>query len=159
MMMTRFRERSVTDMKRVFLADESHALLIANLEKRTVTHPQSEKSLVEFFKLERNFAVVCLENGELVSYCTLTSVLDEAQIINVATAPEYKRQGCAKAVFERIFEECAHRGIITVSLEVRESNSPAISLYEDLGFSVAGKRKDFYTDPRENALIMIKNLD
>ena len=158
-MTTHSPEHSVTDMKSILLADESHAPLIAALEACTFSHPQSEKSLVEFFKSERNFAVVCLENGELVSYCTLTSVIDEAQIINVATAPEYKRQGCAKAVFERIFEECARRGIITVSLEVRESNSPARALYEDLGFSVAGKRKDFYTDPRENALIMIKNLD
>lgn len=158
-MTTRFRERSVTDMKSILLADESHAPLIAALEACTFSHPQSEKSLVEFFKSERNFAVVCLENRELVSYCTLTSVLDEAQIINVATAVEYKRQGCAKAIFERIFEECMRKGIISISLEVREGNLPAISLYEDLGFSVAGKRKDFYTDPRENALIMIKNLD
>ena len=157
--MTRFRERSVTDMKSILLADESHAPLIAALEACTFSHPQSEKSLVEFFKSERNFAVVCLENGELVSYCTLTSVLDEAQIINVATAPEYKRQGCAKAIFERIFEECMRKGIISISLEVREGNLPAIALYEGLGFYIAGKRKNFYTDPRENALIMIKNLD
>ena len=158
-MTTRFRERSVTDMKSILLADESHAPLIAALEACTFSHPQSEKSLVEFFKSERNFAVVCLENRELVSYCTLTSVLDEAQIINVATAVEYKRQGCAKAIFERIFEECMRKGIISISLEVREGNLPAIALYEGLGFYIAGKRKNFYTDPRENALIMIKNLD
>lgn len=158
-MTTRFRELSVTDMKSILLADESHAPLIAALEACTFSHPQSEKSLSEFFKSERNFAVVCLENAELVSYCTLTSVLDEAQIINVATAPEYKRQGCAKAIFERIFEECMRKGIISISLEVREGNLPAIALYEGLGFYIAGKRKNFYTDPRENALIMIKNLD
>ena len=158
-MTTHSPEHSVTDMKRVFLADESHALLIANLEKRTFTHPQSEKSLRELLGSEQGFAVVCLESGELASYCTLTSVLDEAQIIYVATAVEYKRQGCAKAIFECIFEECARRGIISISLEVREGNLPAIALYEGLGFYIAGKRKNFYTDPRENALIMIKNLD
>ena len=158
-MMTHSPAHSVTDMKSILLADESHAPLIAALEARTFSHPQSEKSLRELLGSEQGFAVVCLESDKLASYCTLTSVLDEAQIINVATAVEYKRQGCAKAIFERIFEECIRRGIISISLEVRESNLPAIALYEGLGFYVAGKRKNFYTDPRENALVMIKNLD
>ena len=86
-------------------------------------------------------------------------MLDEAQIINVATSEAYKRSGCANAVIGGVFDECNKRGIVSISLEVRESNAPAIALYEKLGFVVAGKRKNFYTDPRENALVLIKNLD
>jgi ribosomal-protein-alanine N-acetyltransferase len=100
-----------------------------------------------------------LEDGDLGSYCTVTTVLDEAQIINVATAERYKRQGCADAVISGVIDECKRRDIVSISLEVRESNAPAISLYEKFGFFVAGKRKNFYTNPRENALVMIKNLD
>ena len=62
-------------------------------------------------------------------------------------------------VMTRVLEECEKRGITLISLEVRESNASAISLYEKLGFLTAGKRRDFYRDPRENALVMIKNSD
>ena len=100
-----------------------------------------------------------LEDDELASYCTVVTVLDEAQIINVATDISLRGRGYAKAVLEAVFEECKKRGISFISLEVRESNLPAISLYQSLGFTTEGKRKDFYKNPRENALVMIKNLD
>ncbi|MBQ9978538.1 MAG: ribosomal protein S18-alanine N-acetyltransferase [Clostridia bacterium] len=146
-------------MARVILGDKSHASFIASIEACTFTHPQSEGSLAEFFASERNFSVLCFEGDELVSYCTVTTVLDEAQIINVATSEHYKRRGCAHMVMTRVLEECEKRGITLISLEVRESNASAISLYEKLGFLTAGKRRDFYRDPRENALVMIKNSD
>jgi ribosomal-protein-alanine N-acetyltransferase len=65
----------------------------------------------------------------------------------------------AKDVLLKVFEECTKRGIVFISLEVRESNVPAISLYQSLGFTIEGTRKNFYSNPRENAFVMIKNLD
>jgi ribosomal-protein-alanine N-acetyltransferase len=67
--------------------------------------------------------------------------------------------GYAKTVIEAVFAECYKRGINSISLEVRESNVLAISLYQSFGFKIEGKRKDFYKNPRENAFVMIKNLD
>lgn len=146
-------------MKNAFFAREEHIPLIAELEKQTFSHPWSESSLSTFFETESALYAICLADGELASYCTMLLVFDEVQIINVATAEKYKRQGYAEAVIELTLEEARRRGITSISLEVRESNAPAIALYEKFGFFKAGKRKDFYTDPRENALVMIKSLD
>ena len=145
-------------MKKVILANKEHLSLVANIEKVVFTDPCSERGL-EIFLDEKNFCVCCFEDEVLTSYCTLVTVLDEAQIINVATHPLFRGKGYAKEVINAIFEECKKREIAFVSLEVRESNAPAISLYNSFGFTVEGKRKDFYKNPRENALVMIKNLD
>lgn len=146
-------------MKKAIIAKKEHIPLIAELEIKTFVHPWSESSLNSFFETGSAIYVVSMEEDELASYCTMLLVLDEVQIINVATNEKYKRQGYADAVIGFALKETKNRKLRTVSLEVRESNSPAIALYEKYGFFVAGKRKDFYTDPRENALVMIKNLD
>jgi ribosomal-protein-alanine N-acetyltransferase len=145
-------------MKNIILASKEHLPFIANIEKEVFSEPWSEKSL-ELCLTEKAFCVCCLEDDVLLSYCTVITVLDEAQIINVATTQKFRGKGCAKAVLEAVFDECRKREITIISLEVRESNLPAISLYQSLGFKVEGKRKDFYKNPRENALVMIKNLD
>ena len=145
-------------MRKIFIAQKDHLHAVAELEKITFYEPWSENAL-ELFLLEPNFCVACYENEELASYCTVTTVLDEAQIINVATDTCFKRMGYAKDVLDRVFWECKEKNIHLISLEVRESNIPAIKLYEALGFVIAGKRKDFYKYPRENAFVMIKNLD
>ena len=145
-------------MREVFLAREEHIPHIAALEKATFTTPWSESSIRMFFDIGGTFTAVCLEDGELASYCTVLIVLDEVQIINVATAEKYKRRGCADAVISLVLEESKRRNIETLSLEVRVSNDPAISLYEKYGFSIAGRRKDFYEKPKEDAFVMIKYL-
>ena len=151
-------ERLAINMANIILAKKEHLSLIAHLEKEIFSEPCSENGL-EIFLNERNFCTLALEDGVPVSYCTVVTVLDEAQIINVATSPDFRGRGYDKAVLEGVFEECKKRGISFISLEVRESNLPAISLYQSLGFTTEGKRKDFYKNPRENALVMIKNLD
>ncbi len=145
-------------MREIIIAKREHLPNIAILESKTFDEPWSEKAL-ELFLNENAFCVACFEDDGLASYCTVMTVLDEAQIINVATDDKYKRRGCGSAVISFVLEECARRALNTVSLEVRESNIPAIALYKSFGFSAEGKRKDFYKNPRENALVMIKNLD
>lgn len=145
-------------MNGIILAKKEHLSLIANLEKEIFSDPCSEKGL-EIFLKDNAFCVCCFEDDTLASYCTLITVLDEAQIINVATSFDLRGKGYAKSVLNAVFDECRKREIASVSLEVRESNMPAISLYESLGFTIVGKRKDFYKRPREDAYVMIKNLD
>ncbi len=145
-------------MRKILLANKEHLHLVADVEKIVFSEPCSEKGL-ELFLDEKNLCVCCFEDDTLTSYCTLVTVLDEAQIINVATAPEFRGRGYAKEVISGVFDECKKRKISLISLEVRESNAPAIALYNSFGFTQEGKRKDFYKNPRENALVMIKNLD
>lgn len=145
-------------MKNIILAKKEHLSFVAELEKEVFSEPWSEKSL-ELCLTERAFCICCFEDDMLTSYCTVITVLDEAQIINVATSPSYRGIGYATLVLKAVFKECKNRGLTMISLEVRESNLPAISLYRSLEFTVEGRRKDFYKNPREDAFVMIKYLD
>ena len=145
-------------MRKIILAKKEHLSLVADIERMVFSEPWSEKSL-ELCLGENSFCVCCFEDEILTSYCTVITVINEAQIINVATSKEFRGMGYAKTVIEAVFAESYKRGINSISLEVRESNVPAISLYQSFGFKIEGKRKDFYKNPRENAFVMIKNLD
>ena len=102
--------------------------------------------------------MVCSSDGQVCAYGGMMVAVDEGQITNIATHPDYRRQGYGKAIVEALIKYSKNNGINSISLEVRESNRAAIELYSRLGFKVEGKRKDFYTKPTENALIMILNL-
>ena len=83
-------------------------------------------------------------------------VLDEGYISNVAVSPEYRRQGIADALIERLCIICRGLELSFVTLEVRAGNMPAIALYEKHGFHRVGLRRNYYERPREDALIMTK---
>ena len=85
-------------------------------------------------------------------------VLDEGYIANLAVKKAYRRQGVAEALLSKVIETAKENNLSFVSLEVRESNTPAIKLYEKFRFSKQGVRKDFYRSPKENGLILTKYL-
>ena len=85
-------------------------------------------------------------------------MLDEGYITNVAVFPQYRKKGVATALIKRVFELAREKKLAFVSLEVRVSNSNAIALYKKAGFKEEGRRKSFYRDPREDALIMTKRF-
>ena len=82
---------------------------------------------------------------------------EEADISNVAVKKNFRRKNVAENMLNKLFYECGEKGVSDITLEVRETNVPAISLYEKLGFEEAGIRKNFYEKPVENALIMWKH--
>jgi [ribosomal protein S18]-alanine N-acetyltransferase len=99
------------------------------------------------------------ESGVLVGYLVLSRYVDAWHVMNVAVAPEKRRQGIASALLRRLLDltkDDADRGY---TLEVRVSNVGAISLYERFGFKPKGVRRGYYTDNREDALIMWRNAD
>lgn len=102
------------------------------------------------------YYIVAEEDGHIAGYCGMCMVLDEAEIQNVAVAPEYRRKGIAVAMLNALFEFGEKKQIIRYMLEVRDSNVPARSLYERLGFTQVGRRKDYYEKPREDAILMDK---
>jgi len=98
-----------------------------------------------------------LETLQLVGYLVISRYVDAWHVMNVAVAAEHRRRGIATMLLERLFEltvDDARRGY---TLEVRVSNATAISLYERLGFEARGIRRGYYTDNREDALIMWKD--
>lgn len=127
------------------------------LEKLCFSVPWSAKAL-EMLTQEPYSAFVLKENGKLVAYGGMLCVAGEAQILNIATSPEFRRRGYARQLLNALCETAKECGALTVSLEVRESNISAQALYGSEGFSVIGIRKNYYFKPQEAAIIMEKKL-
>jgi ribosomal-protein-alanine N-acetyltransferase len=97
------------------------------------------------------------ESGALVGYMVISRYVDAWHVMNIAVSPEHRRRGIAASLMERLFELTAGRSRRGYTLEVRVSNAGAIELYERLGFRPRGVRRGYYTDNREDALIMWKD--
>ena len=97
------------------------------------------------------------EKEELVGYLIISRYVDAWHVMNIAVAPEHRRRGIARSLMERLFEATARDARRGYTLEVRVSNEAAIRLYEELGFRTRGIRRGYYTDNREDALIMWKD--
>lgn len=129
---------------------------VAEIEKECFSSPWTQNGLLnetlnpsaEFFVLERDKTVA--------AYMGMHIVLDECYIANIAVKSEYRKQGFGKSLVENALSVAKKKGCSFITLEVRVSNRPAISLYEKCGFEGIGERKDFYSAPTENALIMTK---
>ena len=142
---------------KIELLREEHLTGVAEIELKCFSEPWSEASLKMLIG-ENSFGVVCQTDGTVAAYGGMICVLDEGQITNIATLPEFRRQGLATATLETMLKEASKRELAFVTLEVRESNFSAISLYEKLGFKQIGKRQNFYRKPTEAAIIMERKL-
>lgn len=94
------------------------------------------------------------KEGLMAGFYGFWQILEEAHITTIATHPDFRRKGVAKRLMIDLIDECYKKMIKYVTLEVRASNVPAISLYEKFGFSTIGTRKKYYQDNNEDALIM-----
>ena len=102
--------------------------------------------------------IVAEEEGEILGYCGFIYVLDEAEIPNVCVKETARQQGVGTKIMQRLLEEAKQLGITVLYLEVRKSNTAARRLYESLGFTMNGIRKNFYERPTEDAVLMSKTL-
>ena len=94
------------------------------------------------------------EGGELLGYLIISRYVDAWHVMNIAVAPEHRRRGIAAALLTQLFAQTSNDGHRGYTLEVRVSNDVAIKLYEQAGFKARGVRRGYYTDNREDALIM-----
>lgn len=131
---------------------------IAELEKVCFSDPWSEKSIAS--ELDNSLAcwLVAIVDGELAGYIGSQTVLDGSDMMNIAVAPQYRRMGIAEALILALVEKLQARNSLCLLLEVRVSNVPAIALYEKLQFAPVGRRRNYYRNPREDALILRKEL-
>ncbi len=135
---------------------ESDAAVVAEIEKKVFSLPWSEKSFADAAAKEGNIYLVACEGDKIVGYVGAWGVFGEADITNVCVDPEYRKRGIANELINALIEEGRKNKIDIFFLEVRESNSAAISLYEKNGFKQISVRKNFYERPVENALVMSK---
>ena len=133
---------------------DCHIAGIAALERACFHAPWSENALREELGNESNLFFTAVQDGEVVGYLGCQTVLDEGYITNVVVAPGHRRQGIASALLAALQRGAAEKNLSFLTLEVRVSNEAAIALYEGFGYVPVGKRKNFYTDPAEDALLM-----
>ena len=136
--------------------NESHVAQVAALEKICFSDPWSENSVASELKNPLSCWLVAEEDGEVAGTVGSQSVMDESDIVNVAVPPDHRRKGIAAALVAELVEALKKRESRCLTLEVRASNEPAKALYEKLGFTQVGLRKNYYRNPKEDALILRK---
>ena len=134
--------------------EKRHIPSVAKLEEECFSTPWSEKQLSEELENPCAHFFVAECDGKVCGYIGIHTVLDEGYITNVAVGKDYRRCGIGRALVEKII--CELNELSFVTLEVRTSNEPAIALYKKLGFEEVGTRKNYYTNPCEDARLMTR---
>ena len=138
-----------------YLADSRHVDQMHEIEEMTFSVPWSYKSLFDdVCNHDISLYIVGMCGDELISYAGLWYVMEESHITNIAVKESFRRRGIGVEMMNRLFDAAGKLHVKTMTLEVRESNTAAISLYEKIGFIKEGRRKGYYADNYEDALIM-----
>ena len=127
---------------------------IEELEQQCFSVPWTLHQLESQLPDEMHVFLVAEEDGVVLGYVGMMTVLDEGYISNVAVAPEARRRGVGTKLIEGLMRRASERDLSFVTLEVREHNEPAIGLYAAQGFVPVGLRINYYDAPKENALLM-----
>ena len=136
------------------------------IERASFSDPWSEETLATALSLERMLVLVADERGDapgdgapgLVGYVVALVVTPDAEIADLAVAPDGRRRGVGRALLARVIDEMTEVGVRTVHLEVRESNLAALTLYESSGFRAVGRRRGYYREPVEDALLLRRDI-
>ncbi len=132
---------------------------IEALEKLCFSLPWSRQALISQMPDDMHIFIAAVgDDGRVLGYVGMMYVLDEGYISNVAVSPEHRRLGIADSLINSLVDRANEKDLSFVTLEVRKSNAPAIELYRKNGFSEVGLRKNYYTKPTEDAILMTRFL-
>ncbi len=132
---------------------------VLSIERASFSMPWSRGAFL--YEMEQNQVARCFvvrDDGRVVGYVCLWEVADELHITNIAVHPDLRRRGIARALLGRVLEDARQQALRLVVLEVRPSNAEALALYESFGFRVVGRRRGYYYDTGEDALVMEASL-
>ena len=129
---------------------------VAGLEKLCFSDPWSENSIASELCNPLSMWLVAEAAGTVVGYVGSQTVMDETDMMNIAVHPDCRRQGIAAALVNALVASLQDMGSHSLTLEVRASNAPARALYDMLGFQQVGLRRNYYHNPKEDALILRK---
>jgi ribosomal-protein-alanine N-acetyltransferase len=144
----------VIDIRRLQLRDLT---AIEGIERSAYPTPWSRSMFAGELSKPSSICLGAFEDQALLGYLITSRYVDAWHVMNVAVAPDRQRQGIASALLGRLFEQTTDDDRRGYTLEVRVSNTAAIALYQGLGFEARGVRRGYYTDNREDALIMWKD--
>lgn len=133
---------------------EAHLDAVAVLERECFAHPWSRESLKETLRSGDSLFYIAELDGRVIGYIGMSFVLDEGYIYNVAVEKSSRKKGAGSALIQTLVNYGKKNGFAFLTLEVRESNTAARSLYSSFGFIKVGERKDYYSDPVDNAVLM-----
>ena len=127
---------------------------VMEIEKLSFLSPWNKRFFEETLVSPISLSLVMKSDTKTIGYNILYSVADEAHILNIAVHPGSRGKGCASRLIQYILDYFDGKGVHEFFLEVREGNLSAISLYQKFGFEKIGKRKKYYTETNEDALVM-----
>ena len=136
-----------------------HVPQVAELEKLCFADPWSQMSIESELRNLWSYWLVAVQDDQVVGYIGSQSSIDETDVMNIAVHPQWRRQGIGESLINRLVDDLKNRGSHALMLEVRASNEPAIGLYEKLGFTQVGCRKNYYRNPKEDARILRKEWE
>lgn len=137
-------------------ADLPQVMLI---ELSTFTMPWSEATFRGLLRRRDSDLFVADIKGEIAGYAVFWAVLDQGELGNVAVDESHRGKGIGSMLIQAVLDRADDRGVREVFLEVRKSNIGAQDLYKTFGFSEVGRRKNYYLEPLEDALVMKKIID
>lgn len=144
----------------ITISDAREGLLpqIQRIEQQSFSVPWTEQMLRLQLSPDSHVFLTASVGERVVGYVGMLYVLDEGYISNIAVDPDFRRRGAADALLRALEARARELLLSLLTLEVRESNAPAIALYEKHGYRVAGRRKNYYEKPTEDALLMTLTL-
>ncbi len=131
---------------------------VSEMERRFFSTPWSEASIAHYMEAGNTIFVVARDKEETIGYAAVMCVLDEGNLVSIGVDDNYREMGIASELLDIVYDMAHERGVTSINLEVRTSNDAAIALYEKHGFVQNGRRKDFYREPTEDALLFLKEL-
>ncbi len=147
-------------MNELFIRDAvpSDVSEIEKIEKASFSTPWSEKWLTDEINNTEDFFWVATDGKDIFGYAVVGNVGTEAELYNIAVSPEHRGKGIGDMLMRYMTDKTVDKGTDSLFLEVRESNSAAIRLYEKHGFKAVGRRRGYYREPTEDAILMMRTL-
>lgn len=142
-----FREMLVEDLEQV-----------VDIEQNLFSVPWTKEGFLTYLMKKDTMFFVVEEKERILGYCSMMTVLDEGDILNVAVRSDRQKEGIGQFLVDSMLRMAEMQGIRLVHLEVRQGNGTARRLYQRLGFKEDGLRRDYYENPVENAVLMTKEM-
>lgn len=133
---------------------QEHTEQVAELEKLCFQTPWSLRSVISELSNPLALWIVAVDGDVVAGYIGSQTVMDESDMMNLAVHPDYRRRGIGLRLVEELIHSLKKQGVKALTLEVRVSNDQAIALYQKLGFTQVGRRPNYYSNPKEDALIL-----
>lgn len=133
---------------------ESTAPSAAKLEAQLFSHPWKEKDFLESLSDGNRAFFICTQNEQFLGYCGFQWSGEQGDVLTIGVDPAYRRQGAGKALMDALLSCAEEKGVKEVFLEVRAGNEAARRLYEQCGFTLLYTRKGYYSDPKEDGLVL-----